>query len=317
MQIVALVLLFALTSHPLLADPLSPLTGAAMARQTPESCPVPNIVGLTRAAAASRLQESDLALGQVQTRAASQPAGSVIDQQPRACAPRPANGRVNVLVSTGEATRGTEERGGGTSVGEIAVPVGIAVGAAIIGSLLSRRGNDETVVPDLVKLPATAVEETLRKARLRGGEVIREASMTVANGIVISQAPVAGTTVAPESTVNVRVSTGRPMTEVPNLAGLDWQAANARITAARLRMLVTEPQASDFTGLTVVSQVPAAGTRVGLGASVGVALRATQVAGVPPSEVAPALAPAPAPAPALINPPPAPVPPPIVTPQPT
>ena len=141
----------------------------------------------------------------------------------------------------------------------MALPVGIVVGAAVLGAILSRRGQDQATVPDLVNLPESVVAGTLQKARLRAGEVAKQESLTVAAGRVISQTPVAGMKVAPESTVSIRISAGRALIEVPDLTGLDWQTANARSTGARLRMLVTDPQASDFAGMTVASQVPVAG----------------------------------------------------------
>jgi hypothetical protein len=210
----------------------------------------------------------------------------VIDQQPRACAARPRNGRVNLLISSDE--RGTEtpppDRSDGPSVGDVAVPVGIAVGAAVLGAILSGRDQDPdlTTVPDLVNKPVSGVAGTLQKSRLRTGQVAREESLTVAAETVIAQSPVAGAQVPPETAVSVRVSTGRPMTAVPDLTGLDWQRATTRTTEARLRMLVMDPQTRDLDGLTVLSQTPAAGTRVLVGASVGVTLRAAQSAVDPP-----------------------------------
>ena len=74
----------------------------------------------------------------------------------------------------------------------MALPVGIVVGAAVLGAMLSRRGQDQTTVPDLVNLPESVVAGTLQKARLRAGEVAKQESLTVAAGRVISQMPVAG-----------------------------------------------------------------------------------------------------------------------------
>ena len=102
--------------------------------------------------------------------------------------------------------------------------------------------------------------------------------------------------------MSVRISAGRPLIDVPDLTGLDWQNANARTTGARLRMLVTDPRANDFAGMTVASQVPVAGTRVLAGATVGVTLRGVQV-----PAAAPAVALPPAPPPQPVPPPDPPV----------
>jgi beta-lactam-binding protein with PASTA domain len=297
MKVVALVLLLAFGG----SAPLSPVVSARTMSFAPGpqyatgECEIPDVTGLSHSAADARLRQADLVAGRVSTQPADQPAGTVIGQEPR-CRPRPRDNRVNLVVSSGphaEPPRPQRESGG-TSVGDVALPVGIVVGAAVLGAILSRRGQDQTTVPDLVNLPESVVAGTLQKARLRAGEVAKQESLTVAAGRVISQTPVAGTRVAPESTVSIRISAGRALIEVPDLTGLDWQNANARTTGARLRMLVTDPQASDFAGMTVASQVPVAGTRVLAGATVGVTLRGVEV---PAAAPAVALPPAPPPQP--------------------
>jgi beta-lactam-binding protein with PASTA domain len=298
MKAIALILLVAFGgSEPLAAVVSARTMSLAPAPQyVSRQCEIPDVTGLSRSEADVRLRQADLAVGQVSTQPADHPAGTVIGQEPR-CGPRPRDGRVHLVVSSGsyaEPSRPVRE-GGGTSVGDVALPVGIVVGAAVIGAILSRRGQDQTTtVPDLVNLPESAVAATLEKARLRAGEAAKQESLTVAAGRVISQTPVAGTRVAPGSPVSVRISAGRALVEVPDLAGLDWQNANAQTTGARLRMLVTDPQASDFAGMTVASQMPAAGTRVLAGATVGVTLRGVEVPAVVPAV---ALPPAPPPQP--------------------
>jgi beta-lactam-binding protein with PASTA domain len=279
MKIVATVLLLAFAAR-------EPLTAAAIpSQQTSDGeCLIPDVIGMHRADAERRLREADL-VAQVTTRQADRPGATVIAQQPR-CGPMPRDRRVAIVVAEASPsdTPRPEPSRGGTSVGEVALPVGIAVGAAVLGAILSRRNNDQATVPNLVNLPEGAVADTLNKARLRPGEVGRQASTAVPSGRVLSQTPAAGAVVAPGTVVNVNVSAGRPMTEVPNLAGLDWQRANERTTGARLRILVTEPAAGDLTGLTVSSQVPAAGTRVSVGAAVGVTLQAAAVAAAPAAD---------------------------------
>jgi beta-lactam-binding protein with PASTA domain len=307
MRVVALVLLLAFAG----SEPLSPVVSARTMRSAAgpqyatSDCEIPDVTDLSRAEADKRLHNAELVVGQVSTQPADRPAGTIIGQAPR-CGPRPRDGRVNLVVSSGpraEAPR-PERESGGTSVGDVAVPVGIVVGAVVLGAILSKRGRDQTTVPNLVNLPESVVAGTLRKARLQAGEVAKQESLTVAAGTVISQTPVAGTRVAPGSAVSVRLSAGRPLIEVPDLSGLDWQNANARTTGARLRMLVTDPRADDFAGMTVASQVPAAGTRVMAGATVGVTLRGVQVpAAVPAVGLPPAPPPQPAPLPQPAPPP--------------
>ena len=280
----ALILLLACTSRDTLAtSPPAPAGDVQARAQTSDGpCDVPDLVGLNRSAAEERLRRRQLALGRIDSRPADGPAGTIVDQQPKACAARPRDGRVNVVVSrgaTGDAPPAGS--GNGSSVGDVAVPVGIAIGAAVLGAILSRGEDEQATVPDLATLPESGVEESLRRSRLRRGEITREESLTAAAGTVIAQTPAAGTRVPPQSPVSIRVSSGRPMTEVPDLSGLDWERATALTSEARLRILPTDSQTGNLGGLIVTSQVPAAGTRVGIGAAVGVTLRAAELPAAP------------------------------------
>ena len=211
MRGVALVLLLALGG----SEPLSPVVSAgtmsfaSRPQYASGECEIPDVTGLSRSTADARLRKAELVAGRVSTQPADQPAGIVIGQEPR-CGPRPRDNRVNLVVSSGPHAEPPcpERESGGTSIGDVAVPVGIVVGAAVLGAILSRRGQDQTTVPDLVNLPESVVAGTLQKARLRAGEVAKQESLTVAAGRVISQTPVAGTRVAPESTVSIRIFSG-------------------------------------------------------------------------------------------------------------
>jgi beta-lactam-binding protein with PASTA domain len=262
---------------------------------------VPNVVGLDQQSAASRLRQSDLAPGNIGSRAAPQPAGTVIEQQPSACSDRPESNRVSLVVSTGPRTSETPQaeggRGSGTSVGDVAVPIAIGVGVAVVGGILARRRDNLVEVPDLLTKPIAAATATLKSSRLRMGEVARAESLSAPPETIFEQVPAAGTRVVRDSVVNVRVSSGRPMTEVPNVTLRDWRDAEAVVASARLRPLTINPPAGDPSGLVVESQVPAPGTRVIVGATVGITLRARAQAAVidpaPPADVPP---PAPVPA---------------------
>ena len=292
MKISALVVLVAFAGHEPLATVALAAPAQGRARTADGSCRVPSVVGLTRAAAEERLRVAQLSSGRIESTIADQQPGTVIEQQPRECATPPADGRVNLVVA---ADRGTSDgaapgKTGGTSVGKVAVPLGIAVGAAVIASIVAgRKQKTETKVPNLISLPIAAIDTVLKKARLTRGELTTIQSMTATAGTVAEQSPAAGALVAAGSPVNVRVSSGRPTTEIPDLVGLPWRSADARTSEARLRLLVTDAPEGDRTSFNVVSQVPAAGTRVAPGAAVGVALRAAQVVAAPPPDATPPL----------------------------
>jgi beta-lactam-binding protein with PASTA domain len=104
-------------------------------------------------------------------------------------------------------------------------------------------------------------------ANLTVGPVTHEFSDTIAAGIVISQNPAAGTTVAAGSPVDLIISLG-PAFTVPNVVGMTETEANSIITAAGLVSNVTygyhDTVAVDY----VISQDPAGGTDIAAGATV-------------------------------------------------
>ena len=134
------------------------------------SSTVPNVVGLTQAAASSAINAAGLIVGTVTSQtSASVPAGSVISQNPLAGATVASGSAVDLVVSTGPA------------------PV---------------------LVPNVVGLTLAAANIAISGANLVGGAVTTQPSATVPVGIVISQTPLAGSSVAPGSAVNVILSSG-------------------------------------------------------------------------------------------------------------
>ena len=260
--------------------------------------------GSSHSAADARLRKAELVAGRVSTQPADQPAGTVIGQEPR-CGPRPRDNRVNLVVSSGlqsEPPR-PERESGGTSIGDVAVPVGIVVGAAVLGAILAAgSGSDDGSRPG---------EPSGKRRRRHTAESAVAGGRSGETGITdgggrkgdLADARCGNEGGARIDREHSYFQRGRALVEVPDLTGLDWQTANTRTSGARLRMLVTDPQASDLAGMTVASQVPVAGTRVLAGATVGVRLRGVE--GVPAAAPAAALPPAPPPEPAPPPDPPA------------
>ncbi|MFN8487878.1 MAG: FG-GAP-like repeat-containing protein [Caldilineaceae bacterium] len=136
----------------------------------PATVPVPNIVGLTQAAAQQAITAASLAVGTVtQAYNNSVPAGNVISQTPSAGASVAPNTAVNLVVSLGIA------------------PV---------------------TVPNVVGLTQTAAQQAITGASLAVGTVTQAYNNSVPAGSVISQNPVAGLSVAPGTAVSLLVSRG-------------------------------------------------------------------------------------------------------------
>jgi hypothetical protein len=99
--------------------------------------------------------------------------------------------------------------------------------------------------------------------------VTQQASATVPAGSVISQDPVAGTSVAAGSAVDLTVSTGPASVSVPDVVGLTQSAATTAITNAGLVVgTVTQQASATVPAGSVISQDPVAGTSVAAGSAV-------------------------------------------------
>src|SRR4029077_5043175 len=149
----------------------------------PAQAPVPNVVGLTQAAATSAITGANLTVGTIRTASSTTvPSGSVISQTPVA----------------------------GTQVN---------VGSAV--ALVVSTGIPQVTVPNVVGLTEAAATSALGGAGLSLGEGSSTApSTTVPAGSVISQSPVAGSRVNAGTVVSLVVSSGPPQVAVPSVTGL-------------------------------------------------------------------------------------------------
>ena len=196
--------------------------------QGPVMTPVPGVVSLTQAAAESAITSASLTVGTVSTAYdATVTAGSVISQTPAAGASVPLGSAVNLVVSLGPVTMVT--------------------------------------VPNVIGSTQTAALNTLTSAGLNG-TVTYANSVTVPSGTVISQTPLAGTSVATGSAVALVVSSGPA---VPNVVSLSQVAAGAAIAGATLTVGTIDLANSDTVPAgSVISQNPTSGTTVLPGSAV-------------------------------------------------
>jgi beta-lactam-binding protein with PASTA domain len=124
-------------------------------------------------------------------------------------------------------------------------------------------------VPAVVGQPLAAAQAAIVGAGLVVGTISEQASDTVAAGVVISQTPAAGAQVSAGSAVNLIVSTGGTLVNVPGVAGQTLAAAQAAIEAAGLVVgSVTEQDSVSVAVGAVISQNPAAGAQASAGSAV-------------------------------------------------
>ncbi len=297
---------------------LSLAPGAPPSTITPggASVTVPNVVGLTQAAATTAITGAGLVLGTVTTQpSATVPAGNVISQDPAAGASVATGTSVALVVSSGpapvtvpnlvgltQAAATTAITGAGLVLGTVTtqpsatVPAGnvisqdpaagasVATGTSV--ALVVSSGPAPVTVPNVVGLTQAAATTAITGAGLVLGTVTTQPSATVPAGNVISQNPLAGASVAPGSAVALIVSSGPAPVTVPNVVGLTQAAATTAITGAGLVLgtVTTQPSATVPAG-NVISQNPLAGASAARGSAVALVVSSGPAAPTVPSVV--------------------------------
>lgn len=211
---------------------------------------VPAVVGQDQRAAVAALRKVALLANVFQVPSA-EPKGIVVAQNPPAGAKAQAGSTVRLNVSTG-----TTETTATTTV---------ATTTSAAGGTGAR-----TRVPSVVGLRQTAALRRLQAARLTGG--VRYVASSRPAGVVVSQRPAPGTTVARDSTVRLAVSIGpnpQARRTVPDVTGLDEQTAASTLRQAgfRVETISTPTDNPDEDGV-VIDQQPGGGTRAPRGSTI-------------------------------------------------
>ncbi|KQB87081.1 Stk1 family PASTA domain-containing Ser/Thr kinase [Corynebacterium lowii] len=161
----------------------------------------------------------------------------------------------------------------------------LGVGGAFAYDLLSNRSEDSSdepapvieqrtatiQVPDVANMPLQEAREALEKLGLQV-DTSEEPSPEVARGSVIRTSPAAGSTLQEGSSVQLTVSSGKEVTDVPNLSNMTLQEASSTLQAAGLALnsQATEEESDSVPEGQIISQNPAAGTQISKGSQVSV-----------------------------------------------
>jgi eukaryotic-like serine/threonine-protein kinase len=134
---------------------------------------------------------------------------------------------------------------------------------------------DTVVVPSLEGLTVSQAQSELRAADLTLGSTLQEASADIAEGLVIRSEPATDAEVEPGSAVDIYVSTGPELVEVPDVSTgcLSVGAARQALRAVGLEMVIGEPVPTvpDCPNPSrILGQEPVAGTTVEAGSTVTV-----------------------------------------------
>jgi serine/threonine-protein kinase len=133
-------------------------------------------------------------------------------------------------------------------------------------------GQRQLQVPLVVGLAQSVAEDAIEKAGLELGDV-KERESQAARGAVLETVPAAGSPVAPSTRIDLVVSSGPPAVNAPDVVGQPYAAARAMLEQIGLRVgdVVTD-SLSTAAPQTVISQTPAAGSRVAPGSKVSLSI---------------------------------------------
>jgi beta-lactam-binding protein with PASTA domain/glucose/arabinose dehydrogenase len=262
---------------------------------------VPSVVGLTQVGATNALASSGLLVGATSfVTSSTVAAGNVISQSPVPGTQVAPASAVNLVISTGPPapvtvpdvvgqTRQTATNtiiASGLVVGPITnafsstISIGLiisenpAAGTSVpTGStvyLIVSSGPPPVTVPNLVGQTQGDALTTITNVGLLIGTTSMVSSTTVAQGLVISQLPTAGTQVANGSAVNLVISAGPPPpVTVPDVVGQTRQVAtNNLINAGLVAGTISTASSTTVPAGAVISENPAAGSQVPGGSAV-------------------------------------------------
>ncbi len=151
-------------------------------------------------------------------------------------------------------------------------PPGTSVRQNSTVALTVSKGVKPIFVPDLVGMTTAAARKVLQSRGLSLNVAQQTESDTIPANVIASQYPQPSSTAAPNSAVNVIVSTGASAISVPNVVGADVDAAQAALRNAGLTGAVSYAvDAANPTGK-ISRQNPDAGTSVKKGTPVTIYL---------------------------------------------
>ncbi|MEZ0164050.1 Stk1 family PASTA domain-containing Ser/Thr kinase [Kineococcus sp. LSe6-4] len=192
-----------------------------------EQFPVPDVVRAAQSEAEDRLRQTGLAVGAVsQEYSEDVPEGAVVRTDP--------------------------------AVGQVVdhdTPVALVVS----------RGREPIEVPDVAGQPQDAAQQAVTDRGLAVGEVDQQVSETVPKGQVISQSPADGTLFRGD-TVDLVVSSGPPLVQVPDVQGKNVDAVTQQLQALGFQVARDNVLGGVFG--TVRSSDPAAGERIPKGSTI-------------------------------------------------
>ncbi|MFC5176252.1 Stk1 family PASTA domain-containing Ser/Thr kinase [Nocardioides taihuensis] len=151
----------------------------------------------------------------------------------------------------------------------ILLVLGLIAGAAYLLPRMFESPPDDVRVPNLIGLTEKQARTEIGNAGLAVGDVEYRDNEEVPRNEVFEQDPNRDTYAAPGSTVDLVVSSGKPLTEVPFVVNLQKKAAGQQLQAAKLQPRFEERESDEKAGQ-VLETDPAGGQQVPEGSVVTV-----------------------------------------------
>ena len=167
------------------------------------------------------------------------------------------------------ATHQEPKEGGGKkkTIGIIAILCTVL--ALIIGvGFFLNFGAGDVEVPDFSNLTEEEATQLIEDSRLTVGEITEEYNGRVEAGLVISQSPRAGREVEPGTKIDLIISLGAELVEVPDFTDLDLLDAADLVRKLGLTLVVVEEYSDTIEDGVVISQSILAGDKVEVGESI-------------------------------------------------
>jgi RHS repeat-associated protein len=198
-----------------------------------EQVSIPNVVGMSQAAATAAIQSARCSLGSISTASSDVvPTGQVITQTP---------------------------------------PGGTATISGAVVSLVISSGSPPLTIPDVIGLTQQSANDTLKAKGFVLGSVTNANSAIVTVGNIMSQNPAVGTITDKGVAVAVVVSLGPALATatVPALVGTSQSQAQAAISTAGLAVgTLSQDYSNSVPSGTIISQSPLSGSKAITGSKV-------------------------------------------------
>jgi serine/threonine-protein kinase len=136
-------------------------------------------------------------------------------------------------------------------------------------SLSVSQGPSKVTIPSVVGQSESGAKAQLRRAHLKVRVVSRSSSQYPV-GEAIGTDPGSGASVTPGTQVTLFISSGKPLTQVPDVTGQSRSAATTALSGAGFKVAVTTQPSSSATPGSVISQDPSGGSQATSGSTVSI-----------------------------------------------